>query len=161
MSKLLARLTVLMALLAAPAFAQRFTAAIRGTVSDPSDAVVAGAKVDLKNEATGLTRTASTNDSGNYFFTDLPVGSYQVAVTLPGFKTALRTGVVVNVADVREVNVRLAAGEMSESVDVADTAYSVETVGADISGLVERGAGARPAAQRPQLHFSSPCSSPA
>jgi hypothetical protein len=121
--------------MASPVFAQRFTAAIRGSITDPSAAVVVGARVTLKNEGTGLARAATTNDAGNYAFVDLPVGSYQVEVASPGFKSAARRGIVVSVADVREVDVRLDAGEASETVDVEDSAYAVTTVGAEVAGL--------------------------
>ena len=91
-------LGALLLLLAVPAFAQRFTAAIRGRVTDPSRAVIAGARVTLRNEGTGLARAAATNDAGNYSFPDLPVGSYQVEVAFAGFKTEVRTRIVINVA---------------------------------------------------------------
>jgi hypothetical protein len=55
-------------MLAVPAFAQKFTASIRGTVTDPSSAVIAGAKVTVTNEDTGLTRTVTTNSAGGYVF---------------------------------------------------------------------------------------------
>ena len=118
-------LTALLLLLAGPALAQRFTAAIRGTVTDPSTAVIVGAKVTLRNEETGLARRAATNEAGNYSFADLPVGTYEVEVAFAGFKSAARTGIVVNVADVREVNLQLSTGEISETVSVEDNAYSV------------------------------------
>ena len=84
-------LGALLLLLAVPAFAQRFTAAIRGHVTDPSRAAIAGAKVTLRNEGTGLARSVTTNEAGNYSFPDLPVGSYQVEVTFAGFKKEVRT----------------------------------------------------------------------
>src|SRR5512147_2645629 len=62
MSRQRLSLTALLLLLAGPVLAQRFTAAIRGTVTDPSTAVIAGAKVTLKNEETGLARTVTTNE---------------------------------------------------------------------------------------------------
>ncbi len=128
-------LTVLVLLLAVPVLAQRFTAAIRGNVTDPSHAVIAGAKVALKNEATGLARTAVTNEAGNYSFADLPVGSYEVEVAFTGFKSAARTRIVLNVADAREVNVQLATGDIAEAVSVEASSYAVKTVGAEIAGL--------------------------
>ena len=73
---------------AMPALAQRFTATIRGTVKDSTGAVVPGAQVTLKGEDTGLGRTTTTNASGIFSFTELPVGSYQVEVGLSGFKSA-------------------------------------------------------------------------
>ncbi len=73
-------LAAFLLLLAVPAMAQRTTATLRGVVSDPTDAVVSGAKVTIKNEDTGLTRTGQTNASGIYTFQDLPVGSYRLEV---------------------------------------------------------------------------------
>ena len=128
-------LAALLWLLAPPVAAQKFTAAIRGNVTDPSRAVIAGAQVTLENEETGLTRTATTNEAGNYSFPDLPVGSYRVEVVFTGFKTTVRTGVVVNVADVREVNVELAPGELAVVISVEATSSAVKTVGAEIAGL--------------------------
>jgi hypothetical protein len=136
MSRLRLSLGALLLMLAVPAFAQRFTAAIRGNVTDPSHAVIAGAKVTLRNEETGLTRTATSNEAGNYSFPDLPVGSYQVEVMLAGFKPALRSRIIINVADVREVNIQLSIGEITAVVSVEETAYSVTTVGAEVAGVV-------------------------
>jgi hypothetical protein len=136
MSRQRLSLTVLLFLLTAPVFAQRFTASIRGNVTDPSGAVIAGAKVTLKNEETGLTRTMTTNEAGNYSFVDLPVGSYQIEVTLAGFKSVVQTKIAISPADVREVNVRLATGEVTEAVSVEASSFAVKTVGAEIAGVV-------------------------
>jgi hypothetical protein len=129
-------LAALLLLVAAPVFAQRFTAAIRGNVTDQSGAVLAGATVTLKNEGTGLTRTMATNTAGNYSFQDLPVGSYQVEVSFTGFKSSVQTKVAISPADVREVNVRLVTGEITEAVSVEASSYAVKTVGAEIAGVV-------------------------
>ena len=69
-------------LLAIPVYAQRITATIRGTVTDPSQAAIDGAKVTLKGEDTGFTRTTTTNASGIYVFPELVVGSYRVEVRI-------------------------------------------------------------------------------
>jgi hypothetical protein len=129
-------LLALALLLAVPVFAQKFTASIRGTVTDPTEAAVSGAKVTLANEETGLSRTVSTNPAGNYSFADLPVGSYRVEVELAGFKTAVRSKVVINVADVRDVNIRLDTGAVTETVSVEANPNAVKTVGAEIAGLI-------------------------
>jgi Carboxypeptidase regulatory-like domain len=128
--------TVLLALTAPPVLAQRFTAAIRGAVVDPTQATVEGAKVTLKGEDTGLSRTATTNSAGLYSFTELPVGSYQVTVERAGFKTATRTRIVLNVADTRAVDFELAPGEIAEAVTVEAAAVQVQTIGGDVSGLI-------------------------
>jgi hypothetical protein len=119
-----------------PALAQRISATIRGTVTDPTGAVVSGAKVTVTNEATGLTRSAPSNSAGNYSFAELPVGSYRVEVETAGFKTAVRSKIAVNVADTRAVDVQLETGGVSEQVNVEVAAVAVKTVGAEIAGVV-------------------------
>src|SRR5713101_6950208 len=128
--------SLLLLLAAAPAYAQRITASIRGTVTDPTSAVVAGATVTVRNEATGLTRTTKTNSAGNYSFDELPVGSYRIDVPFSGFKSALKTGIVVNVADVRTTDMQRAAGYVAEGRPVEASALAVKTVGAEIAGVV-------------------------
>ena len=76
-------LTALFGLMPWPALAQGMTAAIRGTVTDQSHAVITGAEVTVRGEATGFTRSMRTNSAGIYSFTDLPVGSYAIEVTFP------------------------------------------------------------------------------
>src|SRR5712691_5663537 len=123
-------------LFAGPASAQLITATIRGTVTDPSNAVIAAATVTVKNEATGLTRSAPTNSAGNYSFPELPVGTYRIEVTFPGFKSVVRTGIAVSVADVRAVNLQLSTGDVAETVSVESSALAVKTVGAEIAGVI-------------------------
>jgi hypothetical protein len=123
-------------LLASPATGQRTTATIRGTVTDPTGAVVPGAAVTLTREETGLTRSVTTNSAGDYVFAELAVGRYGVRVEHTGFKGAAVTGIDLNVADVRAVDVRLEPGEIAEAVTVEVPAVAVQTVGGDVSGLV-------------------------
>jgi hypothetical protein len=130
-------LAVLLVLLSfSAAFAQKTTATIRGTVQDPQGAVVVGAKVSLKGEQTGLSRTTETNSAGLYSFRELPVGSYEVSVEHQGFKSSVHKSVVINVADERAVDVTLEAGQLSETVSVEASSVQVKTIGGDVSGLV-------------------------
>ncbi len=121
---------------AAPALAQRVASTIRGSVSDTSGAVIVGAKVTVKNEATGLTRTSETNASGTYAFADLPIGTYSIDVEYPGFKASSTKGILLNVADVREIDTKLETGAITESVSVEVPAVSVKTMGGDVSGII-------------------------
>jgi hypothetical protein len=123
-------------LVSLPAYAQKITGTIRGTVTDPTGAIVAGAKVTVKNEDTGLTRSGATTSAGIYSFAELPVGSYRVEVEHPGFKQEVRSRVTLNVADTRAVDIQLATGDVTEVVNVEVAAVAVKTVGADVSGLV-------------------------
>jgi hypothetical protein len=129
-------LATALSLCAAPAFAQRTTATLRGTVLDPSHAIVAGAKVTLIGEDTGQTRTTTTNGDGVYSFPELAVGSYRLSVEATNFKSAVRTHVSLNVADDRAVDIELETGTVSETVSVEASAVQVKTIGGDVSGLI-------------------------
>src|SRR5688572_9966360 len=126
----------LVASIAVPVLAQKITANIRGTVTDPSGSVIPGAKVTVKNEDTGLTRVSEANSEGIYSFAELPVGTYRIEVESAGFKSAVRSRITLNVADTRAVDVQLETGALTEVVDVEVAAVAVKTVGADVSGLV-------------------------
>jgi hypothetical protein len=116
--------------------AQRSTATIRGTVVDSTSSSLPGATVTVKNDATGLTRTATTNQAGLYSFADLPVGTYTVQVEFSGFKTSVRNALVLNVADDRAVDFELQPGSISETVSVESNAVQVRTIGGDVSGVI-------------------------
>lgn len=136
MRKQLAFLVILGLVLPATALGQRTTAAMRGTVTDSSGAVVPGAEVTVRSADTGLTRTTTTTTDGLYSFADLPVGRYRLDVALQGFKTASLTDVALRVAEDRELNVQLETGQLTETVSVVSTVLAVKTVGGDVSGLV-------------------------
>jgi len=121
---------------AVPAFAQRSTATIRGTVADTTQAVLPGATVTATNEETGLVRTVITNNAGVYSASDLPIGRYKVEAELSGFKKAVRTGVVLRVADEFAVDFTLAAGDINETVNVEASATPVRVLGGDVSGVI-------------------------
>ncbi len=130
----LALLLILAAAL--PARAQRTTASIRGTVTDATGGVVPGADVTVKGTDTGLTQSTVTNTDGVFSFPELPVGTYSVEVTISGFKSSVQTGIALNVADQRTVNVTLETGAVSETVTVTSPAMAVQTVGGEVAGLV-------------------------
>ena len=129
-------LTILLVAFAAPSSAQRITASLRGTVTDSTGAVVPGATVTVKNENSGFSRTTITNGSGSYSFGELPTGPYTVEVSLTGFKSVMRTGIILDVADVRGEDVRLEAGALSETVTVESPALAIQTIGGEVAGLV-------------------------
>src|SRR5262245_17930599 len=136
MRKCLSFGALVLALWPAFAAAQKITATIRGTVTDPTQAVVAGAKVTLKGEETGLTRTTTTNADGNYQFADLPIGPYRVDVEAAGFRSAAQTKIQLSVADTRAVDFQLVTGAVTENVTVEANAIQVQTLGGEIAGLV-------------------------
>jgi hypothetical protein len=92
------------------------TGALRGTVVDPSGAVVPNATVVLSNAATGQAQTAITDANGLYGFSLLPPGTYDVVFSAPGFETAAAMSVVVNVSEAPELRAQLEAGSAQERV---------------------------------------------
>jgi hypothetical protein len=132
------RLYLLAALVvaAAPAFAQRTTATIRGTVTDQTGAVVPGVTMTVKNAVTGFTRTVTTNTDGIYVFSELPVGTYSLSAELSGFKTITKSGMELSVAQVRVSDFRLETGAISETVNVVADTNVIATTGGEVAGLV-------------------------
>src|SRR2546428_9623803 len=101
-----ARLTVILWLLlfSTSLLAQTFRGTVLGTVTDPQGAVVAGAKVTVRNVNTGLERTTETSADGSYSVPELPIGFYTVTISQSGFQTAVTTNVAVNVAAEKHVD---------------------------------------------------------
>jgi hypothetical protein len=133
-----ARMFLVFILLAAASLsAQTFRGTILGTVNDPSGAVIAGAKVTVKNTGTGLERSTETSADGSYSVPELPIGSYTVTVVQQGFQTFIATSVVVDVATERRVDAALKTGEISTRVEVAgDLLPQVETTSAELGGTL-------------------------
>src|SRR5215813_14308884 len=99
------------------------TAQMGGVVKDATGAVLPGAEVDATQTDTGLKRTAISDETGSYTLTNLPVGPYKVEVMLPGFRTYVQTGIILQVNSNPVVNAVLEVGQVSEQVEVqADAA---------------------------------------
>ena len=117
--------------------AQTFRGTILGTVTDPSGALVSGAKVSVKNVATGLERSTQTSADGSYSIPELPIGTYTVTITQAGFQTSSTTGVVVDVATERRVDAAMKTGKTSETVEVSgELLPQVETTSAELGGTL-------------------------
>lgn len=123
--------------LAGTTWGQEITAGIRGTVADSSGAVVEGATVTAKNVGTGYTRQITTDSTGGYLFTLLPVGNYDVTVALVGFKPYTRSAIILTVNQVAHVNVTLSPGSVAEAVQVKDTPVEVNTQTSETGMLQE------------------------
>lgn len=107
--------------------AQQITVSIRGTVSDPSGAVVRGATVTARQTETGLTRTATSGRDGSYLLFELPVGHYTIEVAAQGFQKYLQEGISLNVNETPTVPVRLAVGASTERVQVMADAQMIQS----------------------------------
>src|SRR5262249_578692 len=86
-----------------------------------------GAQIQLRNQATGVVRNASTDESGAYIFTLIPPGRYDIEVVAPGFRTFRDTALPVGVASAVHLDVQLEVGGISESVEVTDVVSMLNT----------------------------------
>lgn len=119
--------------LAFAALAQTDRGTITGTITDPAGAVVAGAPIEAKNNATGAVYPAASSGTGNYTIAQLPAGTYELSVTVMGFKKYVRTGIVVEVAGIDRIDPVLEVGAPTESVVVAAESPILKTESTEIS----------------------------
>jgi hypothetical protein len=124
-----AKLLLLVVLLASSVslLAQTFRGGIEGTVTDASGAAIAAARVTATDPATGTSRSVQTDDSGNYTFTEMPLGTYEVAVEHEGFRKSIVRGVQVAVGSPTRANATLTPGQVRETVDVSAEIPVIET----------------------------------
>jgi hypothetical protein len=116
--------------------AQAGRGSISGTVTDPSGAVVSGAKVTLSNHATGLTQHAVTAAAGQYTFISLNPGQYQVTAIQKGFETTSENNIAVTIDQVTLVNIALRIGAASEVVNVNEAVDLVEPSNSTVGQLI-------------------------
>jgi outer membrane receptor for ferrienterochelin and colicin len=109
------------------AFAQVQNAQFTGTVTDPTGAAIANAKVTVSNPATDLNLSATTNSSGNYTVKEVPIGTYKITVEAPGFKTVSNAGVTANAGTIAHVDFKMLIGKASEVIEVTGEAAAVNT----------------------------------
>lgn len=113
------------------------TAQISGTVRDQSGAILPGADVSATQTATGAKRTAVTNETGSYILPNLPVGPYMIEVELPGFRTYVQTGIVLQVGSSPEINAVLSIGQVAEAIEVIADAALVETRSTGVGRVID------------------------
>jgi Carboxypeptidase regulatory-like domain/TonB dependent receptor len=119
--------------------AQQITGSLRGTITDPTGAVVQNAKVAAQQIETGLTRTVTSDRMGAYVIAELPVGHYQVRVEAQGFQNYLREGISLDVNEMAIVNVQLPVGTEKEKVEVMADAQLIQNTATSLgSPVLER-----------------------
>jgi hypothetical protein len=120
-------LLALLLLVSAPALAQTFRGSINGTITDPSGAVVPGAKVTAIDVATGVVRDTVSSAAGEFEFADLPLDSYTVKVGASGFQTTEVDGVQVLAGKIYTLPVKLSLQHQSTVIQVSADALSLDT----------------------------------
>ena len=106
---------------------QQITGSIRGTVLDPSGAIVQAATITAKHIETGLTRAAMTDRQGAYVLEELPIGHYQLEVQARGFQKYLQQGISLDVDETATVSIHLKVGAETELVEVRADAALVQS----------------------------------
>ena len=132
-----ARITACFILVAFAAFAQSDNANISGVISDPSGSVVPNAKITIRNQGTGLSRTANSNDSGNYSIPTIPPGMYAMTVEAAGFKRFESKDNKVDPSIPANLSAVLTVGAVTETVEVTGTASLLQTESGALGKIVE------------------------
>ena len=120
-------------LLVQPASSQVLYGSIVGTVEDSSGAVLPGAAITLTNTATNVVREFRSDEQGRYNAVSIPAGAYDMTVTLAGFRTLTRTGILVTINQVARVNALLEVGQVTDQVTVSASAVTLQTDRSDTS----------------------------
>ena len=135
--KRLGTLAALLGILCLPGFGQMVSGNLTGTVYDASGAAVPNAGVVAHNVATGIKSTTTSMSTGEYHFINLPVGTYNLAVTASGFAKAELTGVQIALNATATANVTLQVGSSVATVEVSSSATAIDTTTAQIQSSFE------------------------
>jgi hypothetical protein len=128
---------ILLAAVSLPCYPQAGTSSsITGVVVDQSGAVIPGANVAVKNEATGAEAKATTADNGTFMIPGLAAGSYTATVSMPSFKTAVMTQIVVVLGAPTNVKITLQVGGSTETVSVVAGAEVIQSTSATVSSTL-------------------------
>src|SRR5712691_662216 len=120
-----------------PAYAQVSGATLSGTITDPSGAAIAGAKLSITNTATGISRDVTTDSAGLYSAPNLLPGPYDVSVGASGFSTTKQSGITLTVGAQQTLNVSMKIGEATQTVLVTEAAPLVQLGSSTISSQVQ------------------------
>src|SRR5215510_8419308 len=129
---------VLVAILLLPvrADAQTGAASLTGLVTDQSGAAVPGATVTATSQTTNVNYTATSNDSGNYNITSLPIGTYVLKAELAGFKTAATKPIDVEAKQILRMDFKLELGALEETVQVIGQSPLLQTESATVGEVI-------------------------
>jgi hypothetical protein len=112
------------------------TGRIAGTVTDPSGAVISGAKISVTNAGTGANRVTTTDKDGNYQVLDLPIGTYRITAEKTGFAKLVTGDQQLLIGQTLRTDLSMTVGSTSETVSVEANAAGVETVNATLGQSV-------------------------
>ncbi|MDX2270082.1 MAG: carboxypeptidase regulatory-like domain-containing protein [Bryobacter sp.] len=119
------------------AWSQLQTGNLSGTITDAQGAVVAGAKVEVRNTGTNAVFRTQSNDRGDFNAPQQAIGVYQISVEAQGFKRAVRTGITLQVNQNARIDVQLEVGQVADTVEVTGEAPLVDTGSATLGTVIE------------------------
>ena len=126
----------LMVVATVPAFGQA-TSTFNGRVLDQDDAVLPGVTVTVTNNATGVVRTAVSNDQGSYYMPGLEPGVYEIKTDLPGFAVSARSNVNLAINATLTLDFKLSLAGLTESVTVTGEAPMIQTTQSKVASTIE------------------------
>ena len=127
---------LLLSLAGSMAWAQA-TAQISGGVKDQSGAVLPGVEVTATQTATGAKRSVVSDENGSYILQNLPIGPYTMEAALPGFKTYVQSGIILQVGTTPTVNFTLEVGQVTDQVEVQADAALVEARSSGVGNVID------------------------
>ena len=127
------RIAVSLFLLSLAGYAQSDRGSITGVVSDPAGAVVATAVIDARNVETGAVYHAASTNTGNYSLNELPAGTYELSIAVPGFKKYVRQNLGLLVRQTLRIDAVLEVGAATESITVNEAASLLKTESGELS----------------------------
>ena len=120
-----------------PVWGQEVTAAIVGTVTDPSGAPIQGATVTATDTERGTAWTATTSDSGTYDLLRLPIGTYKVKIAAQGFQSVIHPPFTLVLNQTARVDAQMKVGNVNEAIEVTSAAPILQTQSVDVSTLID------------------------
>jgi outer membrane receptor protein involved in Fe transport len=112
------------------------TTALSGTITDPSGAAVAGARVTARNTETGFVRETTSTGTGLYNLTELPVGTYELTIEAQGFRTTQIPSISLSVGSVATLNIPLQIGTSTATITVSSEVPLVEAARSETSTTI-------------------------
>ena len=129
--------TIYLAIACAPIYGQAVSQ-ISGTVADPSGAAIPDVQITATQTATGTSRTVTSDASGSFTLTNLPIGPYRLDTMKSGFRGHVQTGIVLQVDSAPIIPITLVVGEVSTKIEVEANANQVETTNMGVANVVDQ-----------------------